>query len=838
MNTIAVVRNLLVRAGADFSSARKEMHKFQKDVNDFKRNVSRTMKIAAAAIAAFATGKALRGSIAMYEEQLEMETKLAVVMRQRMKATDDVIQSIKNLASAQQNLGVIGDEVQLAGAQELATYLSDVKTLKTLMPVLNNLVAHQYGFTASSGNAVSMATMLGKVMDGQVGALSRYGYSFTEAEGKILKYGTEAQRAAVIAKLVQESVGNMNEALANTPAGRMQQLRNAFGDLKEEIGKSLAITRDAFVPMLMKIVQWATAIAVRFQQSAMFIRTFLAALTGRQLEDSSKSLAASGVAVGALSTGLEDAAKGYDNVEKSAKKAKKQLAGFDQLNTIGESSGGGAGSGIDVGNLSGISSDIEDAIRPLNGLADAMGTVSEKARLMGERVRAVISTMKDVIFSNKEIIIAALIGIGSAFAAAFVIKNAPVLLANIKTIGTVLGGLFTPIGVIAAAIGALIGAFVYFYRTNESFKGVVDGILEEIGEVAIWLWNAVLKPFGAWLASVFVKAWNVVTDAAMWLWKNCLIPLGNFLKWLWTNIFVPVGRILIDVLALGFKIVADVAVMLWKNVLVPLGEVLGSILVTAVKGLWAVLKDLWENVLKPIASFLGKVFINEFKNLISTLEFLWHKVLKPIISVLWSEFKPAFEGVFTSIEGIIRGLGKTLGGLINFIVGSFTGDWKLAWEGVRDIFGGIFDSLYNLVKIPLNLIITAINRVIDGLNKLSISVPDWVPEYGGKSFGINIPKIPKLAKGGLAFAPTLAMVGDNRNASIDPEVIAPLSKLKGLLGDQDNKEVVSVLQSILRAIREQDTDGLNSLSKSDLGRMASNGINKINRRSGKPLLNL
>lgn len=105
-------------------------------------------------------------------------------MRNTMDAREADIQSIKDLCSAQQELGVIGDEVQLAGAQELATYLSEKQSLEQLIPVMNDMLAQQYGLNASQENAAQIATMLGKVMDGQTGALSRYGYKFDEAQEK------------------------------------------------------------------------------------------------------------------------------------------------------------------------------------------------------------------------------------------------------------------------------------------------------------------------------------------------------------------------------------------------------------------------------------------------------------------------------------------------------------------------------------------------------------------------------------------------------------------------------------------------------------------------------
>lgn len=106
-----------------------------------------------------------------------------------MGARSQEVDSIRDLMQAQQNLGVISTSVQSAGSQELATYLSKTESLKKLMPVMNDMLAQQYGMNASQEQAINVASMMGKVMDGQVGALSRYGYRFSEAQEKILKYG-------------------------------------------------------------------------------------------------------------------------------------------------------------------------------------------------------------------------------------------------------------------------------------------------------------------------------------------------------------------------------------------------------------------------------------------------------------------------------------------------------------------------------------------------------------------------------------------------------------------------------------------------------------------------
>lgn len=175
-----------------------------------------------------------------YAQQLQGETKLAQAMRNTMDATDEEIQSIKNLCSEQQRLGVVGDEVQLAAAQELATYLEFSDSLKTIIPVMNDMVAQQLGLGASAESATQIASMLGKVMNGQTEALSRYGYKFSDAQKEILKYGDESERAAVLTEVIEQSVAGMNEALAKTKAGQMQQLANSMGDVKEQLGQIIS----------------------------------------------------------------------------------------------------------------------------------------------------------------------------------------------------------------------------------------------------------------------------------------------------------------------------------------------------------------------------------------------------------------------------------------------------------------------------------------------------------------------------------------------------------------------------------------------------------------------
>lgn len=182
----------------------------------------------------------LQGVLGSYAEAYSnaavASKKLEVVMRQRMDATDEDIKSIKAVTTAQKELGIIGGSVQNAGAQQVSTFLTQASTLRTLIPAMNNLLAQQKGVNATQEDAVSIGNLMGKAMQGQTSALRRVGITFTEAEEQILKYGSESERAATLAKVITNNVGEMNAKLAQTDAGKMKQLQNYIGGIKAKIG--------------------------------------------------------------------------------------------------------------------------------------------------------------------------------------------------------------------------------------------------------------------------------------------------------------------------------------------------------------------------------------------------------------------------------------------------------------------------------------------------------------------------------------------------------------------------------------------------------------------------
>lgn len=215
-----------------------------------------------------------------YKVQNEAESKLTEIYKTRMGVSDAAAKKTMEYASSLQQVGVIGDEVTLSGAQQLATFAKTPGTVNKLLPALDNLIAQQKGVDATAQDATGIANLFGKALNGQTGALTRVGISFDEAQAKILKTGTEEERAAVLAEVVTQNVGNMNEKLAETPSGKIQQAKNAIGDLWEELGAALAPTLADIAKMLSKDVIPKVQKFMEMLQNNPVIGKIVVAITG------------------------------------------------------------------------------------------------------------------------------------------------------------------------------------------------------------------------------------------------------------------------------------------------------------------------------------------------------------------------------------------------------------------------------------------------------------------------------------------------------------------------------------------------------------------------------
>lgn len=167
-------------------------------------------------------------------------------------------------------------------------------------------------------------------------------------------------------------------------------------------------------------------------------------------------------------------------------------------------------------------------------------------------------------------------------------------------------------------------------------------------------------------------------------------------------------------------------------------------------------------VLQALKIVVGVVF-----GAIATLIKKSMAVIVPVVKVAFSAIKGAISAAVNTIASLISGVLTIFDGLTTFISGVFTGNWRKAWEGIKTIFKGVFDSLAALCKAPINAVIGIINGAISGINKLNISIPDWVPGLGGKSFGINIPTIPMLYKGTDNWKGGAAIIHDRGGEIVD-----------------------------------------------------------------------
>lgn len=185
----------------------------------------------------------LQGVFSSYTQAFEAaavaNTKLKTIMEQRMNATAQDLKGVKDVISAQKELGVVSGSVQVAGAQQIGTFATQASTLRALVPAMNNLLAQQKGVNATQEDAVAVGNLFGKALQGQATALRRVGITFSAAEEKMLKHGNESERAALLARIITNNVGEMNKKLAATPTGQMKQLQMTIGGIKAKIGEAL-----------------------------------------------------------------------------------------------------------------------------------------------------------------------------------------------------------------------------------------------------------------------------------------------------------------------------------------------------------------------------------------------------------------------------------------------------------------------------------------------------------------------------------------------------------------------------------------------------------------------
>ena len=746
-----------------------------------------------------------KGLMSIYQTQIEAEARLGATMRNSTGATEEQIQSVKDLASELQGLGVVGDEVQLAGAQELATYVSTTDSIKTMLPVLDDMIAQQYGYSASTDSAVTIATMLGKVLQGQTSALSRYGYSFTKAQEKILKYGTEQERVATLAEVVNESVSGVNKALADTPTGKVKQLSNDFGDLQETLGSIITNVFSPIAKLLDKII-------IKLNTALSLANQYVKQMLG--IQDSNISL-------GGLAEDADETTDAVDDTTDSVKKLKKATAGFDQLNIL---------SSDKSDDTSTDTSQTETAFSVPIDTSPAENSVSEFENIL-DRLKKKI----DSLFKNTGL-------------AKFLDESKQKINSFVSEVwGNLQSGFGNAVGFANNIFSAFTSsANGMKEQTLQAFWGLFDGIVEFIGSISV-IWSDGLATWFENLQSWSEENYDLIKttfDDIQQIFNDVFTFIGD--------IFRDTGDILLDWWKKDGK-------KMWDSickVVTDLGTIFLKIFNQWIKPAWdafvKILRSAWESCIKPIFEKLMHTVSKLWNDII---EPLWKNVLKPLVDWVIDEATPhiqnslniigsIFQTVFDTVRGVINGALDALGGLIDFISGVFTGDWEKAWKGIGDFIIGIWDLIWSQIKGTINLIIDGINTlwssiyyavrgIVDGVGEIAGALGDLL----GQDWHFNMPEypplIPKLAKGGLATAPTLALVGDNKNAKSDPEVIAPLSKLKQMIvpptikalsgngnynsessvkeKSSNNSEILVMLNKMYELVKNQENSYINNI---------------------------
>ncbi len=845
------LNNIQTQANNAGSKIAKSLSGVQSQANSVGSKVSNSFsKIAKVVGTAFSVAMITRFSkecVSAANIQTEAETKLTTVMRQRMSASNKAISSVKNYASALQETGVVGDEVQLAGAQQLSTFLKTDDALKKLMPAMNNLAVQQNGVNVTSESMVNIGNLMGKVMQGQTSALTRVGITFSDAQAQVLKYGNEEQRAAMLSQVITDNVGNMNKALANTPAGRIQQLKNSFGDMQETLGRGLNNVFSPMLGFLTKIVTKLSQVASGFEN-----------LTKKIFGDSNSEQSSAGM--NNLSTGADNATtsvdnntKAINNNAKAKKKAERSLANFDKLNVLTKTDSNTSSSNNTSSTATGGNTPSKKKPNSNNKTNPKFNfsklyKESGLENFFSKVQRGIDKVDWSAIGNNCENIFKKSIPIAKAYLGQ--VQN--VSKSALGAVGSFVGGIVqvggkqlqTLTGGISKWLtndqGKIIG-FINTIGTHFSngfdnlstfFERAFDLLGDSIDRVRPTMENAIsdllsgITDLAGGVGTIVSDSFEIATEKLVEWVEQDSETIGTFFD----NIQLQIA----DVLSLVGTVFSDIGTFLsewWESdgssvfsnicdMFTNIGTTLMNVYNEWIKPAWDAIVDIfqsaWDDCLKPIF----EKAVSYFGKLGDCISAIWNNFLSPIVNFLVKTFGPVFTNIFNAIGGVFKtvftvigdvvgGILDALGGLLDFITGIFTGDWEKAWNGIKEFFKGIWDGIWGIIKGVINLIIDGINMLWTGIyNAVSAivnavgGIAGAIGDVFGQDWNFSMPEkaplIPKLAKGGLVKAPTLAVVGDNMGASSgNPEVVSPLNKLKGMIQESSDNGDTEILSQIL-----------------------------------------
>ena len=671
-------------------------------------------------------------------------------------------------------------------------------------------------------------------------------YALANGFGKTTAEMTEQEKVMLRLQFVTQQLNAASGDFARTSdswANKVRVLNLNFQSLKATIGQGLINVLSPLVSLLNNII-------VKLQKAAQYFVAFTSLLSGKKTNTTLGSVS-SGVnkisnGLGSATSGASNLSKGVNGVGKAAKKAAKEmgsLASFDEIKNL-KSNNANSGNGSSAsGGASGVGGGFDLA----GGTQEAMNIDTSGMEKSINKMKSMWNGFTSFLKKNKAVILSLIAGIVAGFLTFKGIQFGSELYIQVSKLVSlfknwqlgigatiqVLTGVTAPVMAIVAGVAAVTAALVYLYQTSDRFRNLVNLAISNLFTILNNLWTNVLQPLFAFLSDVFVTIIIPIATFIATVFVKAVESLATIALSFWNNVLSPIANFLVNVLSIALQGVINIWNG-WKPV---------------IEMLFATLNWLWNNALSPLVDFIVGIFCDGFKqwgNLINRLipdvQMMFQGFIDFFVGVFtfdmnkaWSGIQKIFEGfmnflknifatdwtqiigirlgtqlnaLLSTVKSVWNAIKGVFNGIITFITGVFTGNWKKAWQGVKNIFSSIIKGLANIFKSPINAIISGINTFIGGLNK--IKIPDWVPGVGG--FGFNISKIPKLAQGGYVKAntPQLAMIGDNKTQG---EIVSPEGKMFEVMmsalkaygaqnnGNVDIQVIVSILYEILEAIQ-------------------------------------
>lgn len=825
----------------------------QNSVSTLSAGFTKVGKVIAAAFSINILKQYASECMSLYDIQEQAEVKLQTIMKQRMNATNENIQAIKDYASELQGIGILGDEVLLSGGQQLASFLNSQESLKTLMSAMANLTAQQKGVNATYQDAVTYANQLGKAMaNNSLSSLTKTGITVSDEEEATFEALTnEEEKAAYLANIITKNVGNMNEALANTPTGKITQMNNAWGDLKETIG-SIAES------VLASISTYLTIIINKINSCLQAFSKLVSMITGT-----------SGL-TGQITSGLSDASDEIANSATSAGDAAtaitRAVAKFDELNKVTDTSSSSSGSGgVDTSSISSITSETTDTESALDALQDKIDQLkaswasgwksafkADTSKLLNNLKR--IQTSLKSLFGDSDIQ-NALDSLMNNIASDLGSKMG--MWASIGTsIGTwITGGIANSLEENSPNIKNWFLSMITQWNNQidkvKEFRAAVSDLFTVFeGDNATNLLGNIISIFGNVFGTITLLATNFVTDLETLLFQPFIDNVEGIKEALdgyigdFNNIISGVKDVVLnlcnDLLALYDEHISPLIQSLTESLSLFVQSVVdgyNEYLQPVLEHLSQKSEDLVKK-LNPIIDNLTEII----GNLFDCVKIGWDTYLSPFIDWVLETIMPTLsilidvlgevglwmgDNLFDAINVGLSGLNvlsQVLEGLVQV-----TADVFDAFISLKDSIVDTFTSIPDAIKSAINGCISLVNSMIDSINKISIDVPS-ITGGEGKHIGFNINHIPALAEGGYVGPnnPQLVQIGDNSRYG---EIVA------------NDKQLESLQQSIINGIGELLTNQGSQpvylsveFGNEDITDLVSSSITKYNNITGKRIL--